>query len=141
MSFPERKLREIVDRLSPIEDIQERLAIVVDSARRKAPLAAEQRLDEHLVRGCSSRVWLIASVDYAGVCRFQMDADSTLVKGLAALVCEVYDGAPPAEITGEEAHVLEELRLMDQLTLTRRHGLEQVRRAIVEFALSAARAT
>jgi cysteine desulfuration protein SufE len=72
-----------------------------------------------------------------GRCYFTLDADSSLVKGLAALICEIYHGAPAEEVAALEPTLLDDLRLADQLSPTRRHGLAQVRRAIREFAQQA----
>lgn len=126
----------MIARFLPIEDVQERLALIVDRARRFAPLTDAERCDANRVQGCSSRVWIAASMEGES-CRFRLDADSTLVKGLAGLLCEIYDGATAAETASTEPTILEALHLIDHLSPTRRHGLEQVRRALREFAAAA----
>jgi cysteine desulfuration protein SufE len=138
MSSPAaQKQAELLSRFSVIEDLQERLAAVVSRAKKLPALAETEREERYRVQGCTSRVWLIGEVR-DGACFFRIDADSSLVKGLAALVCEIYQGAPAADVATHEPTLLEDLRLADQLSPTRRHGLAQVRRAIREFALSAA---
>lgn len=127
----------MLSRLSVIEDLQERLAAVVSRAKKLPALAEDERDDRHRVQGCASGVWLVGEVR-DGACFFRLDADSSLVKGLAALVCEIYQGAPAADVAAHEPTLLEDLRLADQLSPTRRHGLAQVRRAIREFAQTAA---
>jgi cysteine desulfuration protein SufE len=127
------KQAELIDRFSVIEDLQERMAAIVGRARKLPPLGEAERLEEHRVQGCSSRVWVIGELR-DGLCYFRLDADSSLVQGLAALVCEVYQGATAEEVAKLEPAVLEGLRLADQLSPTRRHGLQQVRRVIREFA-------
>ncbi len=136
--LPIEKERDLIDRFLPIEDVQERLALIVDRARRLPPLVDSERCDANRVQGCSSRVWIAASLDANDVCHFRLDADSTLVKGLAGLICEIYDGAPVHEVAAVEPTVLEALHLIDQLSPTRRNGLDQVRRAIRDFAMRTA---
>jgi cysteine desulfuration protein SufE len=63
------------------------LAAVTARGKKWAAPFESERIDSNLVPGCSSRVWLVGEVN-DGVCRFRMDADSPLVKGLAALLCE-----------------------------------------------------
>ena len=99
------------------------------------PLRAEDRIDSNLVRGCVSRVWLAASMD-EGRCRFRVDADSPLVRGLVRLMCGIYDRATPAEVAAEEPVVLEELGILRNLSPTRQNGLAAVRRALIDFATS-----
>ena len=124
----------ITTRLTLIEDVQERLAIVIDRVRKVPPLTDSQRTEDVRVQGCVSRVWLLASLEEER-CRFRVDADSTVVRGLASLICEVYDDATPADILAHDSSILEVLHLTDHLTPTRRHGLEQVRRTIRDFAM------
>jgi len=130
------KEQQLIARFLPIEDVQERLALIVDRARRFAPLTDSERCETNRVQGCSSRVWIAASHE-SGICHFRLDADSTLVKGLAGLLCEIYDGTAAGDIAATEPTILESLHLIDHLSPTRRHGLEQVRRVIREFALAA----
>ena len=127
----------LVSRLALIENPQERLAAVVDRARKRPPLAPELRTDAHRVQGCVSQVWLVGRLEQ-GRCRFELDAESVLVRGLALLLCDVYDGLAPAEILAHSTEVLDALQLRAQLSPTRQNGLDQVRRAIQAFAAQAA---
>lgn len=132
MTLLERQ-QHLARTLSVIEDAQERLAAVVDRVRKVPPFPDTDRTEQNRVQGCVSRVWLVAAIE-GERCRFRVDADSTLVRGLAALVCEVCDDALPAEIVRHESNILDLLHLTDQLSPTRRHGLAQVDRTIREFA-------
>jgi len=98
-----------------------------------APLRADERIDANLVRGCVSRVWLATGME-EGRCRFRIDADSPLVRGLVSLVCGIYDGATPGEVADEEPIVLEELGILRNLSPTRQNGLASVRRVLAQFA-------
>jgi cysteine desulfuration protein SufE len=133
MSVPAERQEAIRATLGAIYDPQERLAVAMSWKATMAPLKAEERTEGHLVRGCASRVWLAAEM-VEGRCRFRIDADSPLVRGLAGLLCGIYDGATPAEVVSEEPAVLEELRILRNLSPTRQNGLAAVRRALVEFA-------
>ncbi|MDB6156198.1 MAG: Fe-S metabolism protein SufE [Chthoniobacteraceae bacterium] len=127
---------QITKRLSLIEDSQERLAAVVDRVRKLPPLNESERVESNRIQGCVSRVWIVAAMENER-CRFRSDADSTLVRGLASLICEVYDDSTPEEIMTQEANILDVLHLTDHLSPTRRHGLDQVHRAIRDFAARA----
>lgn len=116
-----------------IEDRQERLAAVVDRARTVPRLPETERIDAHLVPGCTSRVWLVGTCDDGG-CRFRYDCDSPLVKGLVSLLVDTYDGATPTEIISTEPTALQELGLLRDLSPTRQNGIGAVRQRIVELA-------
>lgn len=130
---PEQKEQQLIARLSLIEDLQERMAAIVDRAKKLPPLMEAERSDMYRVAGCVSRVWIVPTVE-EGRCQFRIDADSSLVKGFAALICDVYAGSSPAAAAEYETRILEALHLSDQLTPTRRNGLEQVQKTLRRFA-------
>lgn len=134
MRLPARE-QNLVEERTHVPDLQERLASVVDRARRVPKLPPEERIPAHRVPGCSSSVWLIGELR-DGRCHFRFDADSPVVRGLVGLQVEFFNGATPAEIAGSSTDPLELLGLSRTLTPTRRHGLAAVRAAIHEFARS-----
>lgn len=128
-----RKLAQLVEDLAVVDDPQERLSLVVDRARQMAPLSAAERTDAHRVLGCVSVVWLVGEV-HEGRCRFRCHAESPVVHGLVALLCEFFSGFPPAAIAASDADPLETLGLAQNLSPTRRNGLAAARNAIRAFA-------
>ena len=130
------KQQSLLEGLALIDDPQERLAAVVDRARRVPPLPAAQRTDAHRVPGCVSAVWLVPELR-EGRCHFRSDADSPLVRGLVLLLCDYFDGGTPAEIAATDVDLLDALGLAGNLSPTRRNGLAAVRAAIRRFAGSA----
>ena len=96
-------------------------------------MAVAEKVDAQRVQGCVSQVWLAGRVEN-GRCKFRMTADSPLVQGLAALLCELYDGELAEEISVVEPELFEDLGLARQLSPTRLNGLANVRRVIREFA-------
>ena len=129
------KQQQLVDDLSIIDDPQERLAAVVDRARRLAPLPESERTDAHRIRGCISQVWLVGELR-DGRLFFRCDADGPLVKGLVHLLAVFFSDAPPAEIATSDADPLAALDLLRNLSPTRRNGLTAVRTRIKEIASS-----
>lgn len=129
------KQQQLVDDLSIIDDPQERLAAVVDRARRLAPLPESERTDAHRIRGCISQVWLVGELR-DGRLFFRCDADGPLVKGLVHLLAVFFSDAPPAEIATSDADPLAALDLLRNLSPTRRNGLIAVRTRIKEIASS-----
>lgn len=129
------KQQQLIARFQVIEDAHERLAAIVARGKKWPTVAEDQRVDAHRVPGCSSRVWIVGRAE-EGHCHFQMDADSPLVKGLVALLCELYDDATPAEIVGVEPEIFSALHLDRQLSPTRLNGLSSVRTTIRAFAES-----
>jgi cysteine desulfuration protein SufE len=129
-----QKQQAFINRYSVIPDSQERLAALIARKSTLPHLDDSGHIDANLVQGCVSRVWLVGSFD-GGRCHFRMDADSPMVKGLVAALCELYNDALPAEVASVEPEFFETLGIAKNLTPTRQNGLASVRRTIREFAI------
>ncbi len=119
--------------MSIIEDPQERLSALMSRAKKWPAPPAEALMEENRVQGCQSRVWVVPALT-EGVCRFPMESDAPMVKGLVALLCEIYDGGTPEEVAATEPTIFEELGFTRMVTPTRLNGLAEVRGRIREFA-------
>ena len=134
------KLQRLRDDLAVLDDPHERLATIVDRAKRTPPLPAEDRIDANRVHGCVSVVWLIGEVRN-DCCYFRSDAESPIVRGLVVFLCDFFNGAPVPEVAACDLDPLEALDLTPNLSPTRRNGLAAARRAIDVFARASLPAT
>jgi cysteine desulfuration protein SufE len=130
------KLNRLRDELAPFDDPQERLTHLVDRARRAPRLPPEERTDANRVTGCVSVVWLAGAAGPHG-CAFRAHADSPVVHGLLALLCDFFSGAPAAAIAGCELDPLAELSVSRDLSPTRVNGLASARARIRAIAAQA----
>jgi cysteine desulfuration protein SufE len=121
------------DKFLAIPDAQDRLAAVVGRKSRLDPLRESERAEANLVPGCVSRVWMVGEV-VAGNMRLRVDAEAGIVKGLAMLLCELYDDSAVADAATFEPTLLDELGFARMLTPTRLQGLRQICRRIRALA-------
>jgi cysteine desulfuration protein SufE len=136
MSVAEKQ-RELVARLIVIEDPHERLAALMSRARRIAAPAPADITEENRVRGCQSRVWLTGELD-SGLCRWRMECDAPMVKGLVGLLCETYEGVTPSDVIAAEPTLLDDLGISRMVSPTRLHGLAAVRSRMKQLAAALA---
>ena len=130
------KQQLLKEEFSYVEDPQERLALVVDRARREPAWPASERTEERRLRACVSAVWLACEVTPEGLCRFRGDAESALVKGLVVFLCEFYSGSTPREVAEASFDLFETVGVSRHLTPTRRNGLAALVQAMRAFASS-----
>lgn len=123
----------LLEELALCADPQDRLAGLVDRARRRPRLPDAERNPAHRVPACSSSVWLVSEVR-DGRCTFRVDADSPVVRGLVTVLADFYSGALATEIAASDADPLATLDLLRTLTPTRQRGLAAVRAAMKAFA-------
>ena len=133
MNLAERQSR-IIARLSLIEDMHERLAALMSRAKKIPASDAAQLTEENLVQGCQSRVWLTGEFT-DGACRWRMDCEAPMVKGLVGLLCELYEDATPDEVVTFEPTLIEDLGIARMISPTRLAGLAAVRQRMKQIAV------
>lgn len=126
------KQRQLIEDLCLIPDLQERLSALTGYASRMR-LDSTHQTEAQLVPGCVSRVWLHGQLR-DGLTRFDCEADSPMVKALAAVMCDLYSDATPAEVVEIEPEIWQQCQFIKMLSPTRLNGLANVRRLIREKA-------
>ena len=124
----------LIEDLNFLPDPQERLAELVRRGTHHS-LPDALKTPDRRIPGCVSGVWVEKSIDpISSLPVFQCDADSPMVKGLAALLCDLYSHADPSEIITEEPRVWAACHLDKMLTPTRLNGLRSLRERIIQLA-------
>ena len=133
MSSILQDMAQLVEEFQAFPDWETRYKRIIDKAKRLSPMAEEYKTDSNKVRGCSSTVWLHATCEQ-GVVTFHADSDAVLVRGLVALLLEVYSGRKAQEILGAPPVFIEEMGLNVNLSPNRANGLTAMVRQIMAFA-------
>lgn len=117
---------------------QERYRLIIDMGRKLPQLPDEHYADDNLLDGCMSKVWMTAELDTGReppIMHYQADSDSQIVKGLIAIVFEVFNDKPPEEVvTTDVESVFRRLELEQHISSGRRNGLSSMVRRVRELA-------
>lgn len=114
---------DIIETLSFFDSWEDRYKYIIDLGRELSPLPEEDRIEQNLVRGCQSQVWLTSRAD-SGRLYFDADSDAFIVKGLLAVVLAAYNGKTPQEILAFNIEdYFSQLNLLKHLSVTRGNGL------------------
>lgn len=118
---------------------EDKYRFVIDLGKGLPDLDPAYQTEDHLVRGCQSQVWLLATVDPAtGQMRLALDSDAFIVRGLIAIVLAAYQQQTPRQILEFDIEGLfEELDLLPHLSATRGNGLRAMVEAIRRIAREA----
>lgn len=132
---------ELERRLASLSDRTLRYHYIIQLGRRLPPMDPKLKTEEAQVRGCMSPAWLAGSLDEGPppVLRFVGDSESVIVKGLFAILAQVYNGRTPEEALAVDlSDVFERLRLGEALSPNRRNGfysmVEKIRREAASLA-------
>lgn len=102
---------------------QDKYAFLIDIGKALSPLPETYRVDDNLVRGCQSQVWLVPRFD-GNHLTLAIDSDAHIVRGLIAIVLAAYDHRSPRQILDFDIEgLIDELDLMGHLSPTRGNGL------------------
>ena len=83
---------------------------------------AALKVDPHLVKGCTSRVWLVAT-QHEKKWHFLADSDAQIVRGLIFIVLTAYQDRTAEEIAAVDIELaFESLGLSGHLSPSRRNG-------------------
>lgn len=126
---------EIIDEFSMFDDWDERYQYVIDLGK-SLPLIDEQyKDDDHIVKGCQSKVWLHADQKDGRVV-FTADSDAIITKGIIAILVRVFSGQRSADILAADMGFIDEIGLKEHLSPTRANGLVSMIKQIKMYALA-----
>ena len=117
-----RQQQAIIDDFSLLDNWLDRYQYLIDLGRELPDLQPEERVEENLLDGCQSQVWLIAEGDADSV-QFRANSDAAIVSGLIALLLRIYSGRSARDILETEPEFVAALGLDKHLSPTRANGL------------------
>lgn len=121
MNLIERE-NEIIDEFSIFSDWMEKYEYIIDLGKELAPIDAEFKTDNYVIKGCQSQVWLQAWKE-GDLVHFKADSDAIITKGIIALLIRTLDGLTPEEIIQADLKFIDEIGLKEHLSPTRANGL------------------
>ena len=131
---------ELAETFELLGDWEERYAYLIDLGRKLPALAEAERNEDSKVRGCMSQVWLVGGLQADGRMHFNGDSDSSLVKGLIALLMTLVNDQTPAQILALDiAGSFQRLGLESNITVNRRNGFYSMVERIRALAAAAQR--
>ncbi len=127
--------QEIIDEFSMFEDWMERYEYIIELGRSLPLINESYKLDENLIKGCQSKVWLHSELNQDRV-QFSADSDAILTKGIVALLLRVFSEQLPKDILEADTEFINEIGLKEHLSPTRANGLVSMVKQIKLYALA-----
>jgi cysteine desulfuration protein SufE len=130
---------EIIEEFSGLDDWMDKYQMLIDLGNEQEPLDEQYKVEQNLIDGCQSRVWLQADLeqrDGISVVSFRAESDALIVKGIVALLIRVLSGHTPQEILDADLYFIERIGLKEHLSPTRSNGLLAMVRQMRMYALA-----
>jgi cysteine desulfuration protein SufE len=130
---------EIIEEFDFFSDWMEKYEYIIDLGKQLPLIEEVYKDDEHLIKGCQSKVWLHAkSID--DKVDFTADSDAIITKGIIALLIRVLSGQSAEEIAASELYFIDKIGLKEHLSQTRSNGLVSMIKQMKLYGLALAKA-
>lgn len=131
----EQVQQDIIEEFSVYTDWMDKYGYLIELGNELQDLDPKEKTDQNLIKGCQSRVWLVAEFDN-GKINFRGESDAVIVKGLVALLLRAVSGRTPDELIENELHFIDDLGLKQHLSPTRSNGLLAMVKQIRLYAVA-----
>ncbi|MBL4607422.1 MAG: SufE family protein [Pseudomonadales bacterium] len=126
---------EIIDEFSMFDDWMQRYEYMIDLGKSVPLISNSNKTDDHLIKGCQSKVWLHAALE-DGKIVFTADSDAIITKGIIAILLRVFSNQKPENILAANTNFVDEIGLKEHLSLTRANGLVSMIKQLKLYALA-----
>ncbi|WP_413511021.1 SufE family protein [Myroides odoratus] len=126
---------EIIDEFSLFEDWMQRYEYIIELGKTLPLIDAQYQVEENLIKGCQSQVWLYAEMTNDKVV-FTANSDAILTKGIIAILIRVFSDQKPEDILKADLSFIDEIGLKEHLSPTRANGLVSMIKQIRLYALA-----
>ena len=126
---------EIIEEFSGLDDWMDRYQLLIDVGGETEPLPDSDKVEQNLIDGCQSRVWLVCD-EKEGRLYFRAESDALIVKGIVTLLIRVFSGHTPDEILDADLYFIEKIGLREHLSPTRSNGLLAMLKQMRAYAMA-----
>lgn len=126
---------EIIEEFADLDDWMDRYQLLIDMGGETEPLPDSDKVEQNLIDGCQSRVWLVCD-EKEGRLYFRAESDALIVKGIVTLLIRVLSGHTPDDILDADLYFIEKIGLREHLSPTRSNGLLAMLKQMRAYAMA-----
>ena len=126
---------EIIEEFAMFDDWMQKYDYLIELSKDIPLISEEYRLNENLIKGCQSKVWLHAR-EIDGKVIYTADSDAIITKGIAALLIRVLSEQKAEDILANEMYFIDAIGLKEHLSMTRSNGLVSMIKQMKFYALA-----
>ncbi len=126
---------EIIEEFAMFDDWMQKYDYLIELSKDIPLISEEYRLNENLIKGCQSKVWLHAT-NKEGIVEYTADSDAIITKGIAALLIRVLSAQKAEDILDNDMYFIDAIGLKEHLSMTRSNGLVSMIKQMKFYALA-----
>ena len=132
----ETKQAEIIEEFSMFDEWMEKYEYIIELGKELPLIASEYKVEDNLIKGCQSQVWLHAEMEEDNKVHFTADSDAIITKGIVSLLIRVLTDESPEDIIHADLHFINDIGLHEHLSPTRSNGLLAMIKQMKFYALA-----
>lgn len=126
---------QIIEEFLIFDDWLDKYDYIIDLANDVPQIDEKFRVEQNLISGCQSKVWLSAELD-GSVISYKADSDAIITKGIVALLLRVFNNREPKELVNFDLYFIDKIGLEQNLSPTRANGLLSMVKQIKLYAIA-----
>jgi cysteine desulfuration protein SufE len=130
----DKRIETVKERFNKFDNWEDKYREVIKFGKNLEELSTDEQQEKFKVKGCQSQVWLKPSFK-SGIIHFKAASDAVLVRGIIAIIVEVYSGSKPEEIIAAKAGFLQDIGISEHLSMNRTNGLASMIKQVQMYAM------
>ena len=127
---------EIINEFSLLDGDMEMTVFYIMELGQKLPeMKVADKVEGNIVKGCQSKVWLMASVK-EGKVFFTGDSNTAITKGLVSLLIRIYNGQSPETILSSDLYFMGKIGMERFIGTQRTNGFAAMIKQMKLYALA-----
>ena len=124
----------IIEDFEMFDDWMQKYEYLIDLGKELTPIEEKYKIEDNLIKGCQSRVWLHAEKQDDKII-YTADSDAIMTKGIIAILINVLSNQKASEIISADLRFIDAIGLKEQLSATRANGLVSMIKKMKLYAL------
>lgn len=127
---------EIIDEFSILTgDKESTIFYIMELGQKLDPLDDKYKVEENIIKGCQSKVWLTADLEGNRVV-FHADSNTDITKGLISLLVRIFSGQKTDDIIDADLFFIEKIGMGNIVGSQRSNGLVAMIKQMKLYALA-----
>jgi len=127
---------EIIEEFRLFDDWMDKYQYIIEMGQSLPELEETYKIQDNIVHGCQSQVWLKADLNEEGKVAYAADSDAIITKGLIAMLMRVLSDQDPQDILNTELQFVDQVGIREHLSPTRSNGLNNMIKQMKYYALA-----
>lgn len=136
MDLIKQRQEEIIEEFAMLDgDMEMTLDYIMELGAELAELPEKDQIDDNIVKGCQSKVWMTADLENDRV-QFKADSNTAITKGLVSLLVRTLNQSPPKSVMSAEIYFPKQIGMDRFIGTQRSNGFAAMIKQMKMYALA-----